>query len=76
SEALYAPCLDPVEFRKAVSLFTTGVVVVSCDDEAGGVHGTTVNSFTSVSLSPPTVLISLKEGRMHKLISERGKYGI
>jgi flavin reductase (DIM6/NTAB) family NADH-FMN oxidoreductase RutF len=76
SEALCAPCLNPVEFRKAVSLFTTGVVIVSSDDGDGGIHGTTVNSFTSVSLGPPTVLISLKEGRMHKLIRERGRYGI
>lgn len=68
--------LDPAHFRKSVSLFTTGVVIVSSEDGEGGVHGTTANSFTSISLSPPTVLVSLKEGRMHKLISERGKYGI
>jgi styrene monooxygenase reductase component len=68
--------LDPAHFRKAVSLFTTGVVIVSSEDGEAGVHGATVNSFTSISLSPPTVLISLKEGRMHRLISESGKYGI
>lgn len=67
--------LDPMLFRKSVSLFTTGIVVLTCEDDDGKVHGMTVNSFTSVSLDPPTVLVSLKPGRAHRLISRNGRYG-
>lgn len=67
--------LDPLKFRKSVSLFTTGIVVLTCEDDDGQVHGMTVNSFTSVSLDPPTVLVSLKPGRAHRLISRNGRYG-
>lgn len=50
--------IDPRELRSCLGQFTTGVTVVSC--EAGGEpHGATVNSFTSVSLDPPLVLVSL-----------------
>jgi flavin reductase (DIM6/NTAB) family NADH-FMN oxidoreductase RutF len=66
---------DPSDFRKSVSLFATGIVVLTCEDEDGRVHGATVNSFTSVSLSPPTVLVSLKPGKAHRLISRTGRYG-
>ena len=69
------PSLDCTDFRKAVSLFATGIVVLTCEDEDGRIHGVTVNSFTSVSLSPPTVLVSLKPGKAHRLISRSGRYG-
>lgn len=66
---------DPMGFRRSVSRFATGIVVLTCEDHDGRVHGATVNSFTSVSLSPPTVLVSLKPGRAHRLISLSGRYG-
>ena len=53
----------------------TGIVVLTCEDEEGNVHGATVNSFTSVSLQPPTVLVSLKPGKTHRIISRTGRYG-
>jgi len=66
-----------IRFRKAVSLFATGIAVVTVEGEqVGSVHGMTVNSFTSISLDPPTVMISLKPGRTHSLISEHGRYGV
>ena len=39
--------------------FATGVTVVTCADAKGRPHGLTVNSFTSVSLDPPLVLVCL-----------------
>jgi len=36
----------------------------------------TANSFVTVSLSPPTVLVSVKPGRMHKAIVAGGRYGV
>lgn len=66
-----------VRFRTAVSLFATGIAVVTVEGETvGSVHGMTINSFTSISLDPPTVMISLKPGRTHNLISEHGRYGV
>jgi len=47
------------EFRRVCSRFATGVTVAGVVDPAGAPHGLTVNSFTSVSLSPPLVLICL-----------------
>jgi styrene monooxygenase reductase component len=71
-----APTVDALEFRKTVSLFATGIAVITCDDDDGGqVHGMTLNSFTSISLDPPTVLISVKPGKAHRLISRSGRYG-
>jgi len=65
-----------VDYRKAIALFPTGVAVVTAEDGIGGIHGMTVSSFTSISLDPPTVMISLKAGRMHQLVNNSGVYGV
>jgi flavin reductase (DIM6/NTAB) family NADH-FMN oxidoreductase RutF len=67
--------LDPMRFRKTVSLFATGIAIITCEDDGGQVHGMTINSFTSISLDPPTVLISLKPGKAHRLITRSGRFG-
>jgi flavin reductase (DIM6/NTAB) family NADH-FMN oxidoreductase RutF len=46
------------EFKRAVGSFATGVTVVSFAVEERA-HGFTANSFTSVSLAPPLVLVCL-----------------
>jgi flavin reductase (DIM6/NTAB) family NADH-FMN oxidoreductase RutF len=46
-------------FRKACSRFATGIAVVTALDGAGRPHGLTVNSFSSVSLEPPLILVSI-----------------
>ena len=52
--------IDAVEFRRALGHFATGVTVVTyAPDGIDEFRGTTVNSFTSVSLQPPLVLVSL-----------------
>jgi flavin reductase (DIM6/NTAB) family NADH-FMN oxidoreductase RutF len=50
---------DPLELRRAFGHFATGVTVVTYEAAGGELRGTTVNSFTSVSLDPPLVLVSL-----------------
>jgi len=45
------------EFRLALGQFATGVTVVTVERSPGRVHGMTANSFTSVSLDPPLILI-------------------
>lgn len=68
--------VDPVMFRQAASRFATGVAVLTALDRRGEVCGMTANSFVSVSLTPPTVLVSVKPGRMHEAISATGRYGV
>ncbi len=49
--------IDEATFRRACAQFATGIAVATVCDAAGAPHGLTVNSFTSVSLKPPLVLI-------------------
>jgi flavin reductase (DIM6/NTAB) family NADH-FMN oxidoreductase RutF len=67
---------DPAEFRLAVSRFTTGVTVITCREQDGQIVGMTANSFTSISLSPPTVLVSVRNGRTLNAIELCGRFGI
>lgn len=50
--------VDPRELRNCLGHFTTGVTVVTCHG-ADAAHGMTINAFTSVSLDPPLILISV-----------------
>ena len=55
----YRPGGDPRTLRDALGCFATGVTVVTCRDGEDVPHGLTVNSFTSVSLDPPLLLVCL-----------------
>ena len=46
-------------FLRACAQFATGVAIATVADAAGSPHGMTINSFTSVSLEPPLVLICI-----------------
>ncbi|WP_407659518.1 flavin reductase family protein [Lipingzhangella rawalii] len=67
------------DLRTALSRFASGVTVITT--VTGGreldIHGMTANSFTSVSLNPPLVLVSISINAItHKRILESGRYGI
>ncbi|MFD2272597.1 styrene monooxygenase NADH-dependent flavin reductase subunit StyB [Undibacterium arcticum] len=68
----------PIRFgiERRFPIFPTGIAIVASEDDEGGIHGMTVSSFTSISLEPPTVMVSLKAGKMHQLISRQGGYGV
>lgn len=51
--------VDPLLYRQTCARFATGITVVTVVDENGRPHGMTVNSFSSVSLDPPLVLVSI-----------------
>ena len=51
--------IDPRELRAAFGTFMTGVTVVTTRDTTGAPRGFTANSFTSVSLDPPLLLICI-----------------
>jgi flavin reductase (DIM6/NTAB) family NADH-FMN oxidoreductase RutF len=64
--------VDPDELRKAMRQWATGVSVVATVFQ-GVRHGMTVNSFTSISLSPPLILVSLERTtRTHHLVEKSG----
>lgn len=69
----------PVEsdlLRQAMRFWATGVTIVTAVHE-GIQHGMTVSSFTSVSLDPPQVLISLAmNARTHDLVTRSRNFGI
>ena len=56
-----APTPDARRFRQALGSFATGVCLVTTIDKDGKREGLTVNSFSSVSLSPPLVLWSIRD---------------
>ncbi|MCD0503796.1 flavin reductase [Bordetella petrii] len=51
---------DPMEFRRALGTFPTGVAIITTCGLDGQPVGLTCNSFSSVSLDPPLVLWSLR----------------
>ena len=51
--------MDTLSLRRALGNFVTGVTVVTTTDELGRPRGLTANSFTSVSLDPPLVLVCI-----------------
>jgi flavin reductase (DIM6/NTAB) family NADH-FMN oxidoreductase RutF len=62
--------------REAMRRWATGVAVVS-SLHVGMQHGMTVSSFTSISLEPPLVLVSLsKDARTHDLVQRSGVFGV
>lgn len=50
---------DPRTLRDAMGCFATGVTIVTALDTAGTPVGLTANSFTSVSLDPPLLLVCI-----------------
>jgi flavin reductase (DIM6/NTAB) family NADH-FMN oxidoreductase RutF len=47
------------DFRRACAHFATGVCVLTARNRVGVPHGLTVNSFSSVSLHPPLVMVAI-----------------
>ncbi|EHK53866.1 alpha/beta fold hydrolase [Allomesorhizobium alhagi] len=50
---------DAAEFRRALGSFLTGVTIVTTVGPDGEPRGFTANSFTSVSLDPPLILVCI-----------------
>jgi len=66
----------PDEFRAVMGRFITGVTVVTLL-APDGPHGTTVNSFSSVSLDPPMVLICLRrDARTALALENSGHFAV
>lgn len=66
-----SPVESPISLRTCLGRFATGVAVVTFGDDAGP-RGITINSFTSVSIDPPLVLVSVaRRARSHDALHGR-----
>jgi flavin reductase (DIM6/NTAB) family NADH-FMN oxidoreductase RutF len=65
---------DPNLFRQVLGRFATGVTVITvCKDNVK--RGMTANAFTSVSLNPPLILVSIdKKADTHSMLIESGTF--
>lgn len=70
------PPVDAAVFRDLMSRFATGVTVVTARHMDRDV-GMTVNAFLSVSLEPPTVLVSLnRNADTTPVVQRSGRFGL
>ncbi len=67
---------DSKTLREALRFWTTGVTIVAA--RHGGIaHGMTVNSFTSLSLDPPLVSVSLEKiTRTYQLVEKAKTFSV
>lgn len=69
--------VDNQDFRIAMSKFATGVTVVTTIDDEGQPHSMTANSFASVCLNPPTVLVCVAHStHTYSYVEAQGRFGI
>lgn len=68
---------DEHDFRHVMGHFATGVAVVTSREADGTFRGLTANSFASVSLSPPLVLVCLdRRSVTHASVVETGAFAV
>jgi flavin reductase ActVB len=69
--------LDKQAFCRNCGKFATGITIATVLDTGGAPHGMTANSFTSVSLEPPLVLICVDHSaRILDHFRRAGHFGI
>ena len=66
--------VDPDAYRAVLGRFASGVTVVTARDEQGRDHGMTVSAFSSVSLSPPLIMICVGHDASLRPVIETAKY--
>lgn len=68
--------LDPEQLRHAMRAWTTGVAVVTAQHD-GQRYGMTINSFTSISLDPPLISVTLKQlTHTHELVVKSNEFSV
>ena len=68
--------LDSEQLRRAMRAWTTGVTVITAKFQDQQ-YGMTVNSFTSISLEPPLVSLTLKKlTHTHDLVERSGEFAV
>lgn len=68
--------IDPEALKQAMRSWITGVAIVTGKSQ-DKIHGMTANSFNSIALDPPTVMVALRHRtRTQHLVKEGGFYGV
>lgn len=65
---------DARTLRDALGCFATGVTIVTASSEAGDPVGLTANSFTSVSLDPPLLLVCIAKSSSSLKVLETSRH--
>lgn len=74
---MYEKPFDTRAFRRTLGSFLTGVTVVTTTDRDGNPKGFTANSFTSVSLDPPLILVCIgKQSRSLTFFAESDGFAV
>jgi flavin reductase (DIM6/NTAB) family NADH-FMN oxidoreductase RutF len=69
--------IDKNELRRVMGHFATGVTVITSLRSSGELHGLTANAFTSVSLTPPLVLVCVdKKAESYPCFEESGVFTV
>jgi flavin reductase (DIM6/NTAB) family NADH-FMN oxidoreductase RutF len=64
------------DHRALMSLFPTGVAIITAIDDDGDPHGMTCTSLSSVTLSPPTLLVCLNRASGTLRAVRGGRFGV
>ncbi|MEW6028007.1 MAG: flavin reductase family protein [Chloroflexota bacterium] len=68
--------LESEQLRRAMRAWTTGVAIITARHEDIQ-QGMTINSFTSLSLDPPLIMVALQgQTRTHDLVKETGEFSV
>jgi flavin reductase (DIM6/NTAB) family NADH-FMN oxidoreductase RutF len=74
---MHSKAVNSEYFKRACGRFLTGIAIVTVVGADGLPHGITVNSFTSVSLEPPRVLVCIDcRAQFMTYCAEGGNFGI
>lgn len=77
SELVTEGAFDIIDFRRALGAFVTGVTVVTTIQSDGSPRGFTANSFASVSLDPPLILVCIaKTASSHAVFSQTDHFAV
>ncbi|MGI9510071.1 MAG: flavin reductase family protein [Geminicoccaceae bacterium] len=69
--------MEASDYRHTLGSFATGVTVVAAFDGDGDPWGLTANSFSSVSLDPPLILVCLdRRGRAWPVFAEAAQFSV
>lgn len=67
----------PDDLKAVLRHYPTGITVVTVLAPDGTPYGLTVNAFMSLSMAPPSVVVSLnREGRTARVLEEARKYAV
>ncbi len=77
TETINEQAIDIAGFRRALGAFVTGVTVVTTMQPDGSPRGFTANSFTSVSLDPPLILVCIaKTASSYQVFSQTRHFAV